>query len=119
MGATGRFFLVLPLLLFGPGYLLGRWLAAAMEPVPLVRPVLWLALSLSSISVLYTWTTFAGLPLTAPVLQAGALFCGLLVLLAVWRDTGSPHVPPVVSIHAPLHVALLMVFACALGIRFV
>ncbi|NJO05359.1 MAG: hypothetical protein HC876_07455 [Chloroflexaceae bacterium] len=87
VGTAGWFFLAFMVLLFGPGYVLERLFPAAIEPAPFVRPTLWLGLSMALISVLYTWTTLVGVPLTAPLLIALTLVCGMLVLLCAWRDT--------------------------------
>jgi hypothetical protein len=86
-GPAGRLLVVLPLLLFGPGYLLERALAA-FDGAPLAqRPVIWLGLSLSLIALLYEWTTALGLSLTTPVLYLLTAACGLAV---IWRFLREP-----------------------------
>src|SRR5690349_6439495 len=86
-GPAGRLLVVLPLLLFGPGYLLERALAAFPGPSLALRPALWLGLSLSIVALLYEWTTALGLSLTLPALYILAGACGLGVIWRVLRDT--------------------------------
>src|SRR5262245_13882618 len=82
-GPAGRLLVVLPLLLFGPGYLFERaW--AASEGVSLVlRPALWLGLSISLVALIYEWATALGLVLATPVLYALSAACGVGV---IWRS---------------------------------
>src|SRR3954462_16028138 len=81
-GPPGPLLVVLPLLLFGPGYLLERALMPFPSASLALRPALWLGLSLSIVALLYEWTTALGLSLAAPALYALAASCGLGVL---WR----------------------------------
>ncbi len=81
-GPAGRLLVVLPLLLFGPGYLAERKLAASDGTSLAQRPALWLGLSLSLIALLYQWATALGLSLTTPVLSFLAFACALGV---AWR----------------------------------
>lgn len=88
-GPTGRMLVALPLLLFGPGFLIERALRLDTPALPGLRPSLWLGLSLSVIALLYEWAGVIGLALTTPRLGALALAVGLGVLWRVWqgRDT--------------------------------
>jgi hypothetical protein len=87
-GPAGRLLVVLPLLLFGPGYLFERaW--AAFEGLSLaLRPAIWLGLSISLVVLAYEWATALGLALTAPALYALAAACGFGV---VWRFLHEPR----------------------------
>ncbi|NJP07330.1 MAG: hypothetical protein HC837_17760 [Chloroflexaceae bacterium] len=85
-GATGRFLVVLSAALFGPGYLLERWMPANQSLPIFVRPVLWLGLSLSLIVLLYQWTTLMGLRLSSTVLTGLLLLLLLALVIAVWFD---------------------------------
>ena len=84
-GPAGRLLVVLPLLLFGPGYLFERaW--AASEGVSLaLRPALWLGLSISLVALIYEWATALGLVLATPVLYALAAACGVGVIWCFLR----------------------------------
>src|SRR5262249_55613010 len=86
-GPEGRFLVVLPLLLFGPGYLIARWLPVAGLPrLSGVYPTLWLGLSLSAIPLFYLWAWVTGLALTTPVLWVLVAALGLALTVAVWRS---------------------------------
>jgi hypothetical protein len=87
-GPAGRLLVVLPLLLFGPGYLLERALAAFPERSLALRPAIWLGLSLSTVALLYEWSAALGLALTPPALYALALICGLGVAWRFLRESG-------------------------------
>jgi hypothetical protein len=86
-GPVGRLLVVLPLLLFGPGYLLERACTAFDGTSLAARPALWLGLSISLIALIYEWTTALGLALTIPVLYALAAACGIGV---IWRNLRYP-----------------------------
>lgn len=86
-GPVGRFLVVLPLLLFAPGYLLEQALALPLPSLVGLRPALWLALSLSLVALLYQWATTLGLVLTLPLLSLLALLCGWGVVWRVWHST--------------------------------
>jgi hypothetical protein len=88
-GPVGRMLVALLVLLFAPGYMLGRWLAPADQPM-LVRLALYLGLSLSCWPLLYQWLTTFGLALPTPLL---ALLVSLLALASaamLWRDAAQP-----------------------------
>ena len=85
-GPPGRLLVVLPLLLFGPGFLLERALLTSAPLPPFARPTLWLGLSLSAIALIYEWATVLGLPLTPLVLALLAAACGLGVIWRIWSD---------------------------------
>ncbi|HEX9440094.1 MAG TPA: hypothetical protein VF909_10440, partial [Roseiflexaceae bacterium] len=75
-GPAGRLLVVLPLLLFGPGYLLERAFAVFAERSLALRPAIWLGLSLSIVALVYQWTTALGLSLAPAALYALAASCG-------------------------------------------
>jgi hypothetical protein len=77
-----RLLVALPLLLFGPGYLLERALPPPPRPTLGLRPALWMGLSLSIVALLYQWITALGLALSATSLNALAACCGIGV---AWR----------------------------------
>lgn len=79
-GPSGRFLVILPLLLFGPGYLLERALLKRTPHTPFLRPTLWLGLSLSIVALVYQWATALELTLTPAVLGVGSILCGLGVI---------------------------------------
>ena len=93
-GPPGRLLVVLPLLLFGPGYLLERALAPFPSPSLALRAALWLGLSLSIVALLYEWTTAIGLSLASPALYALAASCGLGVIWRAMRGATTDHRPP-------------------------
>ena|SRR6266545_4211929 len=79
-GPAGRLLVALLLLLFAPGYLIERACCRTQNTIDMtssmprrlvgfVRPTLWLGLSLSSIALLYAWTTAFNLSLTTEVVQ--------------------------------------------------
>ena len=68
-GPPGRWLAILPLLLFGPGYLIESALRPFPRPSLWLRPTIWLGLSLSAIALLYEWATALGLALTPPILD--------------------------------------------------
>src|SRR5262245_25527384 len=86
-GPAGRLLVVLPLLLFGPGYLLDRAFPPASLPTLALRPALWLGLSLSAIALLYEWATALGLALTLPLLAVLTIACGLGVVWRIWQES--------------------------------
>jgi hypothetical protein len=83
-GPAGRLLVVLPLLLFGPGFLLERALLTFARTPPFARPTLWLGLSLSAIALIYEWVTLLGLSLTPFGLALLAVACGLAVIWRLW-----------------------------------
>ena len=116
-GPTGRLLVVLPLLLFGPGYLAVRALAVPLPTTAFVRPALWLGLSLSLVALLYEWATAVGLALTPPALGLLTMACGLAVVASLWRS------PPTdcqggAAMSGWWWLALLAVLALALWARF-
>src|SRR5262245_32402944 len=86
-GPAVRLLFVLPLLLFGPGYLFERAWAAFEEFSLALRLALWLGLSISLVALIYEWATALGLSLTAPALDVLAASCGVGV---VWRFLRGP-----------------------------
>jgi hypothetical protein len=120
-GPAGRFVVLLPLLLFGPGYLLDRALRPGPEYSTWLRPALWPALSLSLVALLYAWATALGLALTPAVLGILATGCALGVLGWLWHDsrTTSNDAPPRWHAWQPTTWALLAVLLLTLGTRFV
>jgi hypothetical protein len=120
-GPAGRLVVVLPLLLFGPGYLLDR----ALRPAPMysdwLRPALWPALSLSLVALLYAWATTLNLRLTPAVLGVFATGCALGILGWLWHDTRAApsDAPPPWRAWQPATWGLLGVLLLTLGTRFV
>jgi hypothetical protein len=92
-GPPGRLLVVLPLLLFGPGYLIERVCcrttapSASRELNGFVRPTIWLGLSLSSIALLYAWTTALSLTLTTTALRLASV---ALLVAVIWRSLAAP-----------------------------
>jgi hypothetical protein len=127
-GPPGRLVVVLPLLLFAPGYLIERSLRLPPPTTAFLRPALWLGLSLSSVALIYQWATALGLALTPPVLGALALACGVGVLWRFWIDGGRqtkgqrPKADDTKSawssVIRPWSLALIAVLALALWVRF-
>jgi hypothetical protein len=89
-GPTGRMLVVLPLLLFGPGFLLECALLPSARLPAFARPTLWLGLSLSAVALIYEWATLIGLSLTPLVLALLATACGLAVIRRLWTDDRRP-----------------------------
>src|SRR6266545_1561431 len=87
-GPPGRMLVVLPLLLFAPGFLLERALLPSAHLPTFARPTLWLGLSLSAVALIYEWATLIGLSLTPLVLALLATACGLAVIRRLWTDDG-------------------------------
>jgi hypothetical protein len=127
-GPAGRLLVVLPLLLFGPGYLFERACAAFERPSLALRPALWLGLSISLVALAYEWATALGLALTAPALFGLAAACGVGV---IWRflrieDRGSKiadRESPVRDLRSAIFdlrwaFALLAILALTLWTRF-
>lgn len=90
-GPTGRFLVVLPVLLFFPGYLVERVIPVAMPQSMWVRPVVWMGLSISLIALLYQWMTFFGLAISLPVLVI--LFAAVVAggICCLWYDLNAIH----------------------------
>lgn len=126
-GPTGRFLVILTFLLFGPGYLVERALPVTATPGWLVRPALWLGLSLSVVALVYQWTTLIGVALTPPWLSALTMACAAGVIWSVWTepdrstsDVRAGHRPgPLFLHHAVLPaLALIGIFGLTLWTRF-
>lgn len=88
-GATGRMLVALLLLLFGPGYLFERAFSLSLPYIPLLRPALWIGLSLSLVGLLYTWTTALGIVLTPLLLGLLAFGCAIGVVWSAWYEDHS------------------------------
>jgi hypothetical protein len=114
LGPAGRIWVVLPLLLFAPGFLLDRAFPALAGPPPFARPAIWLGLSLSLIGLLYEWATAAGIHLTTPLLTILAAGLALAVVWALWRDSAAGQL----RLAWPA-LALAGVFALSLAVRLV
>jgi hypothetical protein len=124
-GPAGRLLVVLPLLLFGPGYLLERALAVFAERSLALRPAIWLGLSLSIVALMYQWTTAFGLSLAPAALYALAASCGLGVIWRVLRGTTDdrrPTTAPVIGrwsvVGGRWSFALLAILALTFWTRF-
>jgi|HigsolmetaAR202D_1030399.scaffolds.fasta_scaffold00156_27 hypothetical protein len=111
IGPVGRFIVVLPLIFFGPGFLIERSLRVPLPVAWMVRPALWLALSLSVIPILYAWTWFVGLHLTLLPLLFLAGACYIAIIWILWQDAGSQLVASHKEIWPALGVALLLLAA--------
>ena len=98
----GRFWLLAPLLLIGPGYLIERAWAVALPP--LVRPAVWVGASIAAITLVYLWFTTAGLRVTPTLINLGALGIGLGLL---WSWRGLRTRPTLASLGLPANLALL------------
>lgn len=120
-GPAGRLVVVLPLLLFGPGYLLERALRPGPEYSDWLRPALWPALSLALVALLYAWATALGLALTPAVLGVLAAGCALGVLGWLWHDARALPADTPAPWHTwqPATWGLLAVLLLTLGTRFV
>lgn len=81
-----RFWLFTPLLVFGPGYLLERWLQ--LELPVLARPAIWVGASLALVPLVYLWATAAGLRITPWLIDLAATLLAGLLLWHWW------HAPP-------------------------
>jgi len=115
-GPEGRIWVILPLMLFGPGYLLERAYPAFTNPPAFVRPALWLGLSLSLIGLFYEWATLAGLRMTTPLLIMLAGIVGLAVTWSLWRDAPGATARRLIT---PATAALLAIFALTFWTRLV
>ena len=117
-GPFGRFIVVLPLLLFGPGFLFDRVLRPAPSSTSaFARPTLWLGYSLSIVPLLYLWITTIGLTLSATTLTVLAALCGVFVLAYLWRSThDQPNIVPFIQFAG---MALLALLGLTLWLRFV
>jgi hypothetical protein len=115
-GPAVRIWVILPLMLFGPGYLLERAYPALPDPPAFVRPALWLGLSLSLIGLLYEWATLAGVRLTTPLLIVLASIVGLAVTWSLWRDARATTARELI---APTTVVFLAIFGLAFWTRLV
>jgi hypothetical protein len=137
-----RFVIILPLLLFGPGYLIEQWLFADRDEREETsdrywfRPALWIGLSFSVVALIYEWVTAVGLSFPFPALNIIALSCVLAVLIVSRREYHSyllhsyaeeeTHKPSDSSrIGSWLHswnnpwVILVFVFLVSLWLRFI
>jgi hypothetical protein len=125
-GPAGRLPAVLTLLLFGPGFLLERALLSCANLPPIVRPTLWLGLSLSAVALIYEWATVLGLALTPPVLALLAAACGLAVIWRIWNGEWAKGraVEGASLLRSPAHpftpstLALLAILVLTLWTRF-
>ncbi|HEU5103396.1 MAG TPA: hypothetical protein VFU22_30455, partial [Roseiflexaceae bacterium] len=86
-GPSGRLPVVFSLLLFGPGFLIERALVSPANLPPIVRPALWIGLSLSAVALIYEWATVVGLSLTPSMLALLALACGMVLIRRIWTDS--------------------------------
>ncbi|NOK62442.1 MAG: hypothetical protein GFH27_549293n176 [Chloroflexi bacterium AL-W] len=136
-GPPGQLLVVLPLLLFTPGYLATRALRLEMPSGLFIQPALWISLSLSIIALLYQWTTVLGIVLSTPVLMMVTALCALGAVWQIWRAASPPanrlafiaHAPTTVdnpqatlsttiSSYLP-QILLLTIFGLTLWMRFV
>lgn len=86
-GAAPRFSVAFVLLLLVPGYLIERHIGA-VRPHLLIRCMLWIGLSASTLALLYQAAWVVNIQLS-PALLAGLLLAlSAAAALAVWRDAG-------------------------------
>ncbi len=123
-GPAGRFLVILSVLLFGPGYLLERRLGSPMPVAALVRPALWVGVSLSLVALLYEWATLAGVSLSPVLLGMLTGGCALGCVWAAWHDLG--HQKPFASPKRPLPIpvrwwgiAFGLIFGLTVWSRFI
>jgi hypothetical protein len=90
-GPIGRWLVAMPLILFGPGYLLDRWLKLSDASRFAQAPSIWLALSISSHAILYAWTTAWGLRLGAGFWFALLIACACAIAWAYLRQPAPTH----------------------------
>jgi hypothetical protein len=84
-GPSYRLLIGFVALLFAPGYVLERLLPGDAPLPMLVRPALWLSLSISLVVLLYEWATVVGLSLTMPLLAGLFGLCCIAALVLLWR----------------------------------
>lgn len=117
-GPPGRLLVVLLFMLVGPGYVIERLLLRTPPTTLWLRPTLWIGFSLSSVALLYQWTTLLGLALTPPLLAVLLILCMLAMGWIIWRDLHDDQSVAVPRV--PLTtVALLGILALTLWTRFV
>jgi|HigsolmetaAR201D_1030396.scaffolds.fasta_scaffold12464_2 hypothetical protein len=118
-GPVGRLCIVLPLLLFGPGYLVDRALRASDGHTIAQRLTVWLGFSLSLVALLYEWSSTFGLALTTPILSGLAIACGLAILWNVLRTPfNAPSLHNALRVFMPWSAALCVILALTLWVRF-
>ncbi len=103
--------LVTGMLLLAPGYLMWEHAGRGVHLPHLVRPALWLGLSLSLIPLVFLWSTTLGLVLSAIVLRLMLAGVALLAAFTAWRHSPRLKVP------AWLGYGLLFAGALTLALR--
>lgn len=131
-GPPGRFLVVLAFLLFGPGYLVERALPVTASSGFLIRPAIWIGLSLSIVALLYQLATLVGFALTTPSLAVLAVAGAAGAIWHVWHTQDAPMMtrqgaettgidplrsPPYLGLLSTL--MLLLIFGLTLWTRFV
>ncbi|GAA5529896.1 hypothetical protein [Herpetosiphon gulosus] len=102
---NSRFWFAALVCALAPGYLLERWLD--LDLAPLVRPSLWIGLSLAVWPLGYLWLTTLGLALSTGMITLIAFGLMSGVVWRLWRETAQPWFLP-----APLPIlglALLII----------
>jgi hypothetical protein len=119
VGPAGRLMVILPLLLFGPGYIMEQQFGSNTHTFLFVRPALWLGLSISSVVLLYTWATALGQTLSPTVLGVLAALCGLGVGWQMWRASNTASSMPQHTLGRARKVVMIGALAAILGITLV
>lgn len=104
-----RFWFAALVCTLAPGYLLERWLN--LELAPLVRPSLWIGLSLAVWPLVYLWLTTLGLGLSVGMITFAAFGLVAGVLWRLWQETQQPWTLP-----APIPILGLILLILALTI---
>ncbi len=104
-----RFWFAALVCTLAPGYLLERWLD--LELAPLVRPSLWIGLSLAVWPLAYLWLTTLGLSLSVGMITFAVFGLVAGVLWRLWREAAQTWALP-----APLPILALAGFILALAI---
>lgn len=117
IGPVGRFILIFPLVFFGPGFLIERSLRVPLPVAWMVRPAIWLALSLSVIPILYAWTWFIGLQLSILplIFLAGACYAAVMYLL--WQDAAHRSIAAE-DLAWPALASAVLILAATIARRF-
>lgn len=106
---NSRFWFAALVCTLAPGYLLERWLD--LDLAPLVRPSLWIGLSLAVWPLGYLWLTTLGLALSTGMITLIAFGLVAGVGWRLWHETAQPWVLP-----APLPILGLVLLIIGLTI---
>lgn len=114
-GPPGRLLVLLPLLLFGPGFLVCRLLRLHLPLPCYTGPALWLGLSLSTLTLLYLWAWALGIAIGTIALASLSLLLALGITLSCWKN------PPILDLSGGPWLAwgYLGILLLTLATRFV